>query len=128
MTEATVADASLLLQELSRPQAEGEGIKSIIERTARAAKLAYWRTFDLWYENARSVKQEEVDQIKAALRAKNERAALNELRDLKFRIARLEAALVSRDADFHSPEIDFAGELLRNARGEDSALAKGRVR
>ena len=118
-----VMEASKLLNELSQPWASGEAVKSVIDRTARAAKLAFWRTSDIWYEKARRVEDHEMEQIKEALRIKNERAALNELRDLKFRIARLEAALVSRDPDFHRPDIDFAGELLRNARGGDRSLA-----
>jgi biopolymer transport protein ExbB/TolQ len=114
MSEVTVANASILLRELSQPQDRGESIKDIIDRTARAAKLAYWRTFDLWYEKARRVEPEEYELIAEALRIKNERAAKNELHELKFRLARLEA-LVSGDADFHSPTIDFARDTLRKA-------------
>ncbi len=111
-----VAQASNLLRELSQPWASGEAVKSAIDRSAKLAKLAFWRASDLWYEKARRVDDHELEQIREALREKNRKAAVNELRDLKFRIARLEAALVSRDPDFHRPEIDFAGELLRNAR------------
>lgn len=111
----TVAEASQLLQELAAPQDRGETMKEILTRTARAAKLAYWRTYDLWYEKARRVEPAEIDQIRDALRIKNERAAKNELNDLKLRLARLEASLASGDADFHSPTIDFARDAMRKA-------------
>jgi hypothetical protein len=113
MSDVTVAAASLLLQELSLPQDRGETVTEIITRTARAAKLAYWRTFDLWYEKARRVQPEEVEQIKEAIRIKNERAARNEFHELKIRLARLEASLSSRDPDFHSPSINHARDMVR---------------
>jgi hypothetical protein len=115
MSDVTVANASQLLQELSLPQDRGETIKEIITRTARAAQLAYWRTFDLWYEKARRVEPEEIERIIEALRLKNEKAAKNELHELKFRLARLEATLASGDADFHRPSIDFARDTMRRA-------------
>jgi hypothetical protein len=121
----SVTEASNLLRDLSLPWGSGETVKDVIDRTAKAAKLAFWRTSDLWYEKARRVDDAEIERIREALKEKNRKAAVNELRDLKFRIARLESALVSRDPDFHSPEIDFAGELLRGVGGMDSAGAAG---
>jgi hypothetical protein len=115
MSTFTVTDASNLLHELAAPQDRGETMKEILERTARAAKLAYWRTYDLWYEKARRVEPAEIDQIREALRIKNERAAANELNELKYRLAKLEAYFSSGDADFHRPSIDFARETVRRA-------------
>lgn len=114
MSTFTVAEASNLLHELAAPQERGETMKEILTRTARAAKLAYWRTYDLWYEKARRVEPAEIDQIREALRIKNERAAANELYELKLRLARLEASLQG-DPDFHRPSIDFARETVRRA-------------
>ena len=124
MTDVTVEQASLMLQELSKPQDRGETMKEIVTRTARAAKLAYWRTYDLWYEKARRVEPAEVEQIREALRIKNERAARNELHELKLRIARLEASLAARDADFHSPDIDHLRSLDRGVGGVGGSLAR----
>lgn len=122
MSDVTVANAAQLLQELSLPQDRGETIKEIITRTARAAQLAYWRTFDLWYEKARRVEPEEIERIKEALRLKNEKAAKNELHELKFRLARLEAVLAG-DPDFHSPTIDYARDMVRQVGGKNRPLA-----
>jgi hypothetical protein len=123
MTAISVAEASQLLQELAAPQDRGETMKEILTRTARAAKLAYWRTYDLWYEKARRVEPTEVEQIRDAIRIKNERAAKNELHDLKLRLARLEASLSAGDADFHSPAIDYARENLRQPGGKNRSMA-----
>jgi hypothetical protein len=123
MTAISVAEASQLLQELAAPQDRGETMKEILTRTARAAKLAYWRTYDLWYEKARRVEPTEVEQIRDALRIKNERAAKNELHELKLRLARLEASLSQGDADFHSPTIDYAREVVRQPGGKNRSLA-----
>ena len=69
--------ASNLLKELSLPRPPGEFVRNAIDRSARLAKLTYWRGFDLWYRKARRVEQYELDQIREALRIKNERAARN---------------------------------------------------
>lgn len=107
-------DASTMLRELSEPWTSGEYVKSAIDRAARLSGLHYWRAFDLWYRKARRVEEYELDQIREALRIKNEKAAKNELHDLKLRLARLESLLASGDADFHSPSIDFAREQMRS--------------
>ncbi|MDP1602453.1 MAG: hypothetical protein Q8M03_04225, partial [Legionella sp.] len=85
---SSVAEASNLLRDLSQPWASGETVREAIDRTAKAAKLAFWRASDLWYEKARKVDPAELENIKEALKANNRKAAVNELRDLKFRIAR----------------------------------------
>lgn len=123
----TVAEASSMLQELSQPQSRGETMKDIVTRTARAARLAYWRTYDIWYEKARRIEPGEADQIREALRIKNERAARNELQELKFRLAKLEASYASGDADFHRPVADYARDVLRQHSGKNRSMA-GRVK
>lgn len=110
-----MSDAALMLRELSYPWEPGEKIKSVIDRTSRMCRLTYWRTFDIWYRKARRVEPYEIAQIAEALRIKNEKAAKNELHDLKLRLARLEASLAAGDADFHSPTIDFVRETMRRA-------------
>lgn len=110
-----MSDAALMLRELSYPWEPGEKIKSVIDRTSRMCCLSYWRAFDIWYRKARRVEDYEIAQIAEALRIKNERAARNELHELKLRLARLEASLSAGDSDFHSPSIDFAREHVRKA-------------
>jgi hypothetical protein len=113
--------ASELLHELSEPWATGERIKSVIDRTSRLARLTYWRTFDLWYKKARTVEDYELDQIRDALRIKNEKAARNELHEAKLILARLEARLNSGDTDFYRADIDGLREASARMGGSRSA-------
>lgn len=119
-----MSDAAVMLRELSEPWASGERVKSAIDRAARLARLSYWRTFDIWYRKARRVEDYEIAQIAEALRIKREKAARNELHDLKLRLARLEATLSAGDADFHSPAIDYARDQMRGFGREDRAVAQ----
>ncbi len=108
-----MADAAMMLRELSEPWPSGEYVKSAIGRAAKLAKLPYWRTFDLWYRKARRIEHYEIEQIQEALRIKNERAARNDLHELKTRLAILESRLNAGDADFHRPMSDLVGQQLR---------------
>jgi ribosomal protein L29 len=114
---------SKMLRELSEPIPAGEYVKTSIDRAARLAGLEYWRAFDLWYAKARKIEAYEIEQIAAAIQMKNEKEAANELRELKSRLLRLESRLASGDANFHSPSIDHARELVRQLGGQNRALA-----
>ena len=120
-----MADAALMLRDLSLPWSAGERMKSVIDRTSRLASLTYWRTYDIWYGKARRIEPHEIAQIAEALRIKNEKAARNEFHELKLRLARLEASLSSRDPDFHSPTIDYARDVVRGAGGKGRAMDRG---
>jgi hypothetical protein len=124
MGATKMVDAALMLRELSQPWASGERIKSVLDRTSRLARLTYWRTYDIWYGKARRIEQHEIEQIAEALRIKNEKAARNELHELKLRLARLEASLSAGDADFHSPSIDYARDHVRGPGGKDRTVAR----
>lgn len=119
-----MSDAATMLRELSYPWEPGERIKTIIDRTSRLCRLSYWRTFDIWYRKARKVEDYEIAQIAEALRIKTEKAARNEFHDLKLRLARLEAAMASQDANFHSPSIDFARDMVRQLGGSHRAVGR----
>ena len=118
-----MSDAALMLRELSYPWSSGERIKSVLDRTSRLARLTYWRTYDIWYGKARRIEPHEIAQIAEALRIKNEKAARNELHDLKLRLARLEASLSQGNSDFHSPPTDHAREMVRHVGGKGRAVA-----
>ncbi|ARQ01910.1 hypothetical protein [Pseudorhodoplanes sinuspersici] len=107
-----MTDIATALRELSEPVDRGEKIAVVIQRAARRAGLAYWRTFDLWYGKARTVSDEEVECVASALEKKRREAARNELSELRIRIERLESLLVQTDPDFHRPTID----LMRSQR------------
>jgi hypothetical protein len=115
-----MSDAAVMLRELSEPWASGERVKSAIDRSARLAKLTYWRTFDIWYRKARKVEDYEIDQIAEALRIKNERAARNELHEAKLILARLEARLNTGDADFYRADIDGLRAQAAHMGGSNS--------
>lgn len=117
--------AAKMLRELSEPRSAGEYVKTSIDRAAKLAGFEYWRAFDLWYSKARRVEGYEIEQIAAAIQVKNEKEAANELRDLKSRLTRLESRLASGDANFHSPTIDHARELVRQLSGQNRTLARG---
>jgi hypothetical protein len=120
-----MTDAATMLKELSLPWAAGERMKSILERASRLARLKYSRTYEIWYGRARRIEPHEIKQIAEALQIKNERAARNELHDLKLRLARLEASLSAGDADFYRPSIDYAGDVVRQLGGKNRSVAGG---
>lgn len=97
------------LRELSEPWAPGDRVKAAIARAARLSGLSYWRCFDIWYGKARRVEAFEITAIADALERKRELEAKNELAQLRLRLSRLEARLLSTDEDFHRPQIDFLG-------------------
>lgn len=119
-----MSDAATMLRELSYPWEAGERMKTVIDRTSRLCRLTYWRTFDIWYRKARRVEDYEIAQIAEALAIKREKAARNELHELKLRLVRLEASLNAGDADFHSPATDYARDVLRQFGGQDRAMAR----
>jgi hypothetical protein len=88
-------------------------VKVRIDRAAKLSGLEYWRVFDIWYGKARRIEDHEIEKIARALGNRNERAARNELRELKDRLARLEARLAQGDADFYRPDADYLGDALR---------------
>lgn len=97
---------------LSEPRPGGEKVKAAIDRAAKAAKLAYWRAFDIWYRKARRVEAYEIDAIIEAAEAKEARELRDEFQSIRTRIAILESRLVSQDPDFHRETI---GALRQSA-------------
>jgi hypothetical protein len=118
-----MSEAAVMLRELSLPWSSGERMKSVLDRTSRLARLTYWRTYDIWYGKARRIEPHEIEQIAEALRIKTEKAARNELHELKLRLTRLEASLSAGDADFYRPSIDHAGDMVRQLGGKNRPLA-----
>lgn len=121
-----MTEAALMLRQLSLPWADGERMRSVLDRTARLARLTYWRTSDIWYGKARRIEPFEVEQIAEALRIKSEKAARNEFHELKLRLAKLEASLSARDPDFYSPDVDYLRSLARRSSPKDRAMDRER--
>ena len=117
-----MTEASIMLRELSLPWDAGERMKSVLARVSKACGLTYWRTSDLWYQKARRVEEYELQQIREALQAKREKAARNEIHELKLRLTKLEASLASKDSEFYRPDIDFYRAMFGQPGRTNSAL------
>lgn len=104
------------LRELSQPTNSGDRVKAAIARSARAANLSYWRAFDIWYGKARRIDAHEAHQITEALRVKREKAAQNELQELRTRLAKLESAVIQSHKNFSRGDLDPSGDAVRRTR------------
>jgi len=114
-----MTDLAAGLRELSEPWPPGSKVKEAINRAARASGLSYWRAFDIWYGKARRIEHHEWEMVSRALEKAQQKAARNELHELKTRLAVLEARLNQVDQDFHRPEIDRVGQQVRQLRRVD---------
>jgi hypothetical protein len=101
-----VNDLALDLRELAAPIPRDEKIMVAIERAARRAGMPIWRTFNIWYGKATTLRPEEYAAVAAALAEKKRLETRNEFHDLKTRLAILESRLTQIDPDFHREEID----------------------
>jgi hypothetical protein len=110
------SDFSAALKELAEPYPAGDRFKAAINRSARLAHLDYWRAFNIWYGKARRIDAHEAFQITEALRIKREKAAQNELQELRTRLAKLESAIVQNHSDFSRADLDPAGAAVRRSR------------
>lgn len=90
--------------------------KDKIDEAARLSGLSRWRAFDIWYGKARRVGPDEIQKISDAVQHKRDKAARNELAQLRLRIERLDALLRQTDPDFHRPTIDFLGAPVSRQR------------
>jgi hypothetical protein len=105
-----VAEASTLLRELAGPYPAGDTVKGAINRATRRVSrflpMKAGRAEDIWRQEARAIRAEEMDAIRrAASEDRLSREAKDELAAINARISRLEALLVS-DADFHRDQVD----------------------
>jgi hypothetical protein len=115
---SAVAEASHLLRQLAEPRPVGDTIKAAINRAARRVKIKVGRVEDIWRQEARAVRAEEMDAIR---RAVMEEARLEYSR-LVNRIASIEATLRESDPDFHRPQADALHEARRIL---DGPVARG---
>lgn len=109
-----MSDVTADLKALADPRSADEAIKDAIARAAHAAKLKYWRAFDIWYGKARYIRDFEKEAIVSALIEKKRLETRNEVHDLRRRLEILESRLARVDEDFHREEI---GALRQQVRG-----------
>jgi hypothetical protein len=115
---SAVAEAACLLRQLAEPRPVGDTIKAAINRAARRVRLSPGRTEDIWRQEARAVRAEEMDAIRRAVTEE----ARSEYKRLVNRIASIEATLREGDQDFHC----FDRDALRDIRSRlDSTLDRG---
>jgi hypothetical protein len=112
-----VSQASALVQDVVSVNA-GASVSERIRAAARKLGWDFSRTRDVWYEQARRIDAHEMDQLRAARRARQLEEARKAHAELTQLIAGMEAALTRIDEDFHRESI--AG--LRVSRG---AAAEG---
>lgn len=114
---SAVAEAAFRLRRIAEPRPVGDRIKPAIERAAKRAGLPTQRVENLWYGEARVVRAEEMDAIRRAdeARQNKEREAREQAASLGELFAGIAERLRSQDPDFHRNDIaalvDAAGVL-----------------
>lgn len=114
---SAVAEAAFRLRQLAEPRPVGDRVKSAIDRAARRAGLSFARAENLWYGEARTVRAEEMDAIRAAekVREAKEQAARDQAAALGALFAGVAERLRTQDEDFHREDVasllDAAGAL-----------------
>jgi hypothetical protein len=108
MSTASLDEAADLLRELAGNRRANESMKAVLRRVRR--RLADWkpsRVRDVWYRDPRvKLRAGEIEQLRLLVGRKAEdKAAVDELAELRNRISRLEALLESSDPAFHSEAI-----------------------
>lgn len=98
-------EASELMRRLAEPAPAGAHIETLIRDAGRRAGLTFSRAKSVWYREARAIRAEEMDALRRAARKQDEAESglRQELRDLRSRLARLEARLGPEGAQ-HSGE------------------------
>jgi hypothetical protein len=94
---SALAEASLLIRGLSEPCPAGDKVKAAQGRVARKLNGRSWtanRIREVWKADRRlSISGEEIDELRAAMRAQKEAAGAREFEELRSRLVRVEAAL-----------------------------------
>ena len=104
---SAVAEASSLLREIAEPRPIGDTVKAAITRAARRVGLRAGRVEDIWRQEARAIRAEEMDAIRRAVtNRKHMEEARAEALSFSQRLERLERQYLVSDEDFHSPQID----------------------
>jgi hypothetical protein len=113
------AEASSLLRRVAEPRPVGDSVKAAISRAARrvsrfmAHPMTHGRAEDIWRQEARIIRAEEMDAIrKAAADTRLLAEGRDALAQIDARIARLEALLL-QDEDFHGPQVAAHRAALR---------------
>lgn len=119
------AEAASLVRQIAEPWQVGDTVKAAINRVARRVGLKPSRVEDIWRREARVIRAEEMDAIRAAADRQALEGAQGEYQRLSERIAALEALLAVQDADIRGSAADErspqAGAAHRALGGRDVA-------
>jgi hypothetical protein len=116
MSTAVLNEAADLLRALAGNRRADESMKAVLRRVRR--KLVDWkpsRVRDIWYRDPRvKLRAGEIEQLRSLVDRKAEdKAAANELAELRSRISRLETLLERSDEAFHSETLAALGHQRR---------------
>jgi hypothetical protein len=120
-------EAAELVRQVS-PPAEGLNIKGRINRASRRLGWSFNRARDVWNKDPRiSIRGHEIEALRTAARGNENKAAADELNELRERIARLEALLARTGADPDRARSDLdrrsGGDRRGNGGAQDRAVA-----
>lgn len=120
-------EASDLIRQLAEPCPAGDSVKAAINRALRRVSphlpwpMKASRAEDIWRREARAIRAEEMDALRAAKAAREKAEFAHEAAAVETRLARIEAALFAADPEFHS---DAIAALRRASRPFGQAAGK----
>ena len=104
--------AQELIRKVASPREPGESVKASIGKAARRLKWSWNRAKDVWYGDARiKISADELAELRA--KAHQKEAASD---DIVARIERLEALMLSTDAEFYREQIGHLRSLAGRNR------------
>lgn len=121
-----MADATMMLKDLSQPWRPGEFVKDAISRIAPLAGLSQTRAADIWYGKARRVEDYELANIADALAKKNERSIWNRIHNIEVELAQLKSIVRLSNTDYGQSAFDSSGGPVRVAGQNGRSGAGGR--
>lgn len=121
---SVTAEAAMRLRQIAEPRPVGDSVKAAISRAAVRVGIPAERAKALWYGEARLVRAEEMDAIRAAdnARRNKERHAREEAQRLGAVFAAVASRLCETDADVHRDDIAALVDAARALGAGDRAV------
>lgn len=118
---SAVAEASTLLRQVAEPRPVGDTVKQAINRAARRVSkfnpMSAGRCEDIWRQEARAIRAEEMDAIRAAARRRDAR----ETAETVSRLRSLHAAYAETDPDLFGPQMEAIERFLGDFGGREGS-------
>lgn len=103
------------------PVDAGATVGERILLTARKLGWPYYRTRDVWYEQARRIDAREMDALREAKRQREIKGAAREYHELRDRIARIEMALAMANPTLDRETLNVVQQQVRGLGRSDSS-------